>query len=265
MIAIVVVSHSEPLAAAAVELALQMVGSNPPPIEVAAGNDGGLGTDATAVAAAIQRADEASGGTGVLVITDLGSAVMSSEMALELVDDLVGEVRLSRAPLVEGLVAAVVQASQGSSLDVVEREAAGALRAKSALLSPADDTAPQSPAGAVSAATGSAAAGGDADGNADSDTETLDVQIVNREGLHARPAVLMAKAAAELTVDVEITNLETGAGPASADSMLELMSLGVRQGNRVRLSAHGVDARESLQRLAALIAAGLGEGADSTS
>ncbi|MGI8700613.1 MAG: HPr family phosphocarrier protein [Nocardioidaceae bacterium] len=254
MVGIVVVSHSEPLAVAAVELAMQMVGSDPPPVEVAAGNDGGLGTDAVAVAAAIQRADAASAGTGVLVVTDLGSAVMSSELALELVEDLSGPVRLSRAPFVEGLVAAVVQASVGSSLEAVEREATSAIQAKTAQL--AGET--EWPATDETAQESASEAAPDAD--APSDVQSIEVQIVNPEGLHARPAVLLAKAAADLAVDVSVTNLDSGAGPASADSMLELMSLGVRQGNRVRLSAQGSAARDALETLAGLIAAGLGEG-----
>jgi PTS hybrid protein len=83
---------------------------------------------------------------------------------------------------------------------------------------------------------------------------------VNPQGLHARPAALFAKAAADLPVDVTVTNLDTGQGPADADSMMELMTLGVRLGNRVRLSAAGPEAQAALDSLAALIADGLGEG-----
>jgi len=248
VVGIVVVSHSEPLAGAAVELALQMVADDPPPIEVAAGNDGGLGTDAVAVAAAIQRADQASGGSGVLVVTDLGSAILSAEMALELTDDLSGEVWLSRAPFVEGLVAAVVQAAMGRGLAEVEREAVGAAGAKAAQLGPAEHDAP-TPSGRPSTV------------DADSGNGThLDVEIVNSQGLHARPAALFAKAASDLAVEVTVTNLETGQGPVDADSMIELMSLGVRLGNRIRLAANGPEAAAALDSLAALIADGLGEG-----
>ncbi len=252
MVGIVVVSHSEPLAEAAVTLAVQMVGDNPPPIEVAAGNDGGLGTDAVAVAEAIQRADRASAGTGVLVITDLGSAILSAEMALELTDELSGEVLLSRAPFVEGLVAAVVQAAMGRSLAAVEKEAVGAAAAKAAQLGPASDASPDAPEAAEPDGTASSAA--------DGDVTTLDVEIVNPQGLHARPAALFAKAAADLPVEVTVTNLDTGQGPADADSMMELMTLGVRLANRVRLSASGPEAQAALESLAALISDGLGEG-----
>ncbi len=68
MIGLVAVSHSRPLAMAAVELALQMGGAAPPVVRVAAGGpDGDLGTDAVAIAAAI---DEADSGDGVLVLMD---------------------------------------------------------------------------------------------------------------------------------------------------------------------------------------------------
>ena len=85
MVGIVVVSHSRRLADAAVELALQMVRGTPPPIEVAAGLDGHvLGTDAARVKEAIDRVASPD---GVLVIMDLGSAVLSAELALELRGD----------------------------------------------------------------------------------------------------------------------------------------------------------------------------------
>jgi PTS hybrid protein len=257
VIGIVVVSHSEPLARAAVELATQMVADNPPAMEIAAGSDGGLGTDATAIAAAIQRADQASSGTGVLVMMDLGSAVMSSEMALELVDDIAGEVYLSRAPFVEGLVSAAVQAALGRSVREVEREAVKAVGAKADQLGP-DDGPGAGPPDTADASTG------DEQPTSPPPGDYVDVEVVNPQGLHARPAALLAKAAAELPVEVSVTNLETGAGPAAADSMLELMSLGARIGMMIRLSAEGPEAESALATLARLVSDGLGEFVDRT-
>lgn len=130
MIGIVVVSHSRALADAAVELSSELFGAGTPPtIVVASGTaDGGFGTDATAVSAAIEAADS---GDGVLVLMDLGSSVMSAEMALEFLDpDLASRVRLCGGPLVEGLVVASVTASTGASLDKVDSEARRALEAK---------------------------------------------------------------------------------------------------------------------------------------
>ena len=102
---------------------------NRPVIAVAAGLDETtFGTDATAVSEAITTADSPD---GVLVLLDLGSAVLSAELALEFVDpELAERVRLSSAPLVEGLVAAVVTASTGASLDAVAAEAERGLLGK---------------------------------------------------------------------------------------------------------------------------------------
>jgi phosphoenolpyruvate---glycerone phosphotransferase subunit DhaM len=132
-VGLVVVSHSRPLAEAAVTLARQMLPGAEVAIEVAAGtDDGGLGTDAVAVSAAITAADS---GDGVVVLMDLGSAVMSAETALELLDDDVRErVLLSSAPLVEGLVGAVVVASGGADRDRVAAEALRGLAPKQAHL-----------------------------------------------------------------------------------------------------------------------------------
>jgi phosphocarrier protein FPr len=133
-VGLVVVSHSRPLAEAAVTLARQMLPGSDLAVEVAAGtDDGGLGTDAVAISAAITAADT---GDGVVVLMDLGSAVMSAETALELLDDDVrSRVLLSPAPLVEGLIGAVVVAAGGADRDRVNAEALRGLAPKQAHLS----------------------------------------------------------------------------------------------------------------------------------
>ena len=84
MIGIVVVSHSRALARAAVELAAQMLHGPRPPIAIAAGLDEDtLGTDAVQIKEAIERVD---GPDGVVVLLDLGSAVLSAELARDLLD-----------------------------------------------------------------------------------------------------------------------------------------------------------------------------------
>jgi len=130
---VVVVSHSRPLADAAVALARQMLPGTEVAVEVAAGtDDGGLGTDAVAISAAITAADS---GDGVVVLMDLGSAVMSAETALEFLDDEVRDrVVLSPGPLVEGLVGAVVVASGGADRERVAAEALRGLAPKQAHL-----------------------------------------------------------------------------------------------------------------------------------
>ncbi|MCU1618822.1 MAG: dhaM [Modestobacter sp.] len=132
-VGLVVVSHSRPLAEAAVTLARQMLPGRELAIEVAAGTeDGGLGTDAVAISAAMAAADS---GNGVVVLMDLGSAVLSAETALELLDDDVRErVLLSPGPLVEGLIGAAVVAAGGADRDRVAAEALLGLAPKQAHL-----------------------------------------------------------------------------------------------------------------------------------
>src|ERR1700691_4129224 len=134
MVGIVVVSHSAGLADGVIALAREMAGPSLA-LEAAGGFEDGdpthpaLGTDAGRVLEAIERAMSAD---GVLVLMDLGSALMSAEFAVELLEDPPGPVRLSAAPLVEGAVAAAVAASGGASLDAVADEARGALAMKAA-------------------------------------------------------------------------------------------------------------------------------------
>jgi PTS hybrid protein len=132
-VGLVVVSHSRPLADAAVTLARQMLPGSDLAVEVAAGtDDGGLGTDAVAISEAMTAADA---GDGVVVLMDLGSAVLSAETALELLDDDVRErVLLSPGPLVEGLIGAVVVAAGGADRDRVAAEALRGLAPKQAHL-----------------------------------------------------------------------------------------------------------------------------------
>jgi PTS hybrid protein len=121
MVGLVVVSHSARIAEGIVELAGQMAGEVR--IEAAGGtDDGGLGTDAGLIAEAIEAADS---GDGVLVLVDLGSAVLSASMAIDelVTDDVRARTRIAEAPVVEGTVVAAVQASTGSDLDAVEAAA----------------------------------------------------------------------------------------------------------------------------------------------
>jgi PTS hybrid protein len=120
-VGIVVVSHSAELADATVRLVARL--ANLPadgPQLVAAGGleDGSIGTDATRIADALAAADT---GAGVVVLADLGSAVLATATAVdELIEtDLASRVRISRGPIVEGTFVAAVQASAGDRLDGV--------------------------------------------------------------------------------------------------------------------------------------------------
>ena len=251
MIGIVAVSHSARLGEAALELALQMVPGEGARVRVAAGAgtdaDGApiLGTDAVAVAAAIDElADDCD---GVLVLMDLGSAVLSAELALELrLSDV--PVRLAPAPFVEGLLAAVVSAAAGGDLDVVADEASASLAAKSGQLDP-PAPAGEGPTSAEPGPTSSQPAGA-----AD---ETRTVRVRNPLGIHARPAALIAEASSG--APVRLRRLPDGP-EAAAGSLSRLLVLGARQGDEIELSASGPAAGEALDRIAALFDEGFGEG-----
>ena len=122
MVAIVVVSHSAALAASVIDFAKAM-GGDKAHLEPAGGVEDGIGTDFELIGAAVERACEASGDDGVLVLMDLGSAVQTAQMVLELGELDPGKVRLVAAPLVEGAVAASINAGGGGSLDEVAAEA----------------------------------------------------------------------------------------------------------------------------------------------
>lgn len=246
MIGIVAVSHSARLGEAALELALQMVQGGGARVKVAAGAgtdaDGApvLGTDAVAVAAAIDELSDDC--DGVLVLMDLGSAVLSAELALELRASDV-PVRLAPAPFVEGLLAAVVSAAAGGSLDDVAAEASGALAAKTGQL----DDPPAEFAPVAAAPTDRSGA------------VTRTVVVRNPLGIHARPAALIAEASAG--ADVRLRRVP-GGPEASGASLTRLLTLGARQGDQIELSALGPDAEGALERLAALFDDGFGEGVD---
>jgi dihydroxyacetone kinase phosphotransfer subunit len=116
LVGIVVVSHSRRLAEGIVELARQMAGDDVALEAVGGAPDGSLGTEADGISAAIGRAQR---GAGVVILADLGSAVLASQTALELLGDDGGRIAISGGPIVEGAVVGAVQASIGQDLDEV--------------------------------------------------------------------------------------------------------------------------------------------------
>ena len=114
-VGIVLVSHSAELAAGAAHLAAQVSGGTVTIIAAGGTDDGDLGTSAAKVADGLRRADQ---GAGVVVLPDLGSAVLTVKAVLE---DHIGKgtVLLADAPFVEGAVAATVTAAAGGDVKAV--------------------------------------------------------------------------------------------------------------------------------------------------
>ena len=237
MIGIVVVSHSPELAEAAVELALEMVPGAAPRVAIAAGTgDGRTGTDAVRVSAAIA---EVASADGVLVLHGprlRGAERRDSPSSSSAMSD--GEVRLSSAPFVEGLLAAVVRAAGGATLDEVDREARGALAGKESQLQHPEKT----PVEAAPPAVGA--------------VEERFV-LPNPEGLHARPASLIVTALGGL--DAKVTVRTGDKKPVDGRSPIGLMALGARQGDEIVVAATGEQAGQAIAAVRELIATSFGE------
>ncbi|MEG8178538.1 phosphoenolpyruvate--protein phosphotransferase [Nocardia terpenica] len=243
MIGIVVVSHSLSLAQAAVALAAEMVHGQEVRIGVAAGLDEHtFGTDAVAVAEAIGAADS---GDGVLVLMDLGSAVLSAELALELMDSP-HEVRLSAAPVIEGLIAAAVSAAGGAALGEAAAEAENALLGKRTQLGGEQEQAAEPPP------------------ESSGDRIAAHFVVTNPHGLHARPAARLVAELRGLDAEVRMRNRTTDSAPVSGRSLSRIAALGILAGHEVEITATGPDASTAVDRVSALAArefdeAGAGE------
>jgi multiphosphoryl transfer protein len=246
VIGIILVSHSAKVAEGVAELAREMGGADVrlEPVGGLDMPDRPMGTDAVLVMRAIDRvwSDD-----GVLVLMDLGSAVLSAEMALDMLPtDRRERILLCEAPFVEGAVAAAVAARLGKSLPEVAEEARGGLGPKAAHLG----TPAPSPADSVSAPDAGEAAGPHA---------SVRLSVENPLGLHARPAARFVHTAGRFDADVRVTNRTTGAGPANARSLNAVATLGVRQGHQIEVVAWGPEAQVAIDAIGALAADRFGD------
>lgn len=247
MVGLVLVSHSHELAQAVKALAEQQTQGRAPIAAVGGTGDPTqpFGTDATAILEAIHTVYD---DDGVVVLMDLGSAIMSAEMALEFLEpEQAARVRLVAAPFVEGAMAAAVQASIGMGLDAVVDEAMAALAPKQEALGVA--VAAETLAASVSTPAPAIEGG----------AIVARVTLVNHAGLHFGPAVLFVQKAAEFRSAITVRNLSTGAGPVEARRFNQVLSLGAEQGHEIELSARGDDAAAAIAALVALIESGFGE------
>lgn len=237
---LVIVSHSAQLADGTAELARQM-GGDEVAIEPAGGlDDGSIGTDAERVRAAIERVRSPD---GVLVLMDLGSALMSAEIALELLEGDGGPVVLSAAPLVEGAVAAAARARGGAALTEVAAEARGALVMKTSQVEEDEDVATPAPSDGVEALAAR-------------------LPVGNRLGLHVRPAGRIIELVAEHDATVELRNATRGTGPTDGRSLTGIALLRAVQGDELAVAARGPQAQPLLDALRALANENFGDPPD---
>ncbi|HET8867941.1 MAG TPA: dihydroxyacetone kinase phosphoryl donor subunit DhaM [Agrococcus sp.] len=221
-VGLVIVSHSARIAEGVVELAAQMA---PSVVIAPAGgtDDGGIGTSFDKVQVALATAES---GDGVVVLCDLGSAVLTAETAL----DFAGEperIRIADAPIVEGAVAAAVAAESGAGIEQV--------------LAAAQDQAPA--AEPATAAAGASSPEGAA---------VLEVELANEHGLHARPAAELVRTASGFDAHVTVNGVD-------AKSMLRVLALGLDHGATARFEATGAQAAEAIAAIERLAGEGFGE------
>ncbi len=231
-VALILVSHSRDLARGTAELAGQMA----PGVLIvpAGGTPDGLGTSFDLVSESLVEAT--SDGTAAVVLTDLGSAVLTTEAVLDFADeDVVERVRLADAPFVEGAVAAAVAAAGGAGLDEV--------------LAAAQDAGAAFGHGATRDAEGDGAPAGNA---AASDGVVREVVLRNPLGLHARPAAELARMVSGFDATVTI-------GGVNAVSVLELMKLGATGGQRLVVHAVGPEAAAAVEAVSRAVDGGFGE------
>ena len=242
-VGILVVSHSAAIAKGTVELARQMAADVP---LVAAGgtDDGGIGTSFEAITAGIEELAQAD---AVVVLCDLGSAYLTTDTALDFLDDDVrSRVHVSQAPLVEGTVAAAVAAQTGGDADAVLAAAASAAGPE------AGASSASRPSGDQPGGTGPADGAAPVDDAAGSDRVSASVELVNETGLHARPAAEFVKTAAKYDASVHVNGVD-------AKSLLAIMALALPKGATVSIDATGQDAQAAVDALVELVRSGFGE------
>ncbi|MCP1502010.1 PTS hybrid protein [Curtobacterium herbarum] len=245
-VGILVVSHSAAVAQGTVDIARQMAGDVQ--LVAAGGTDeGGIGTSFEAITAGIEQL---AGAEGIVVLCDLGSAYLTTDTALDFLDDdLRARVHVSDAPIVEGTVAAAVAAQTGGDVDAVLAAAASAAGAETD--AGPDDAATGLPGGAPHPADAGAADGTHA-AAADGTHASATVELVNASGLHARPAAEFVKTSAKHDASVRVNGVD-------AKSLLAIMALALPKGAAVTIEASGPDARAAVDALTDLVRSGFGE------
>lgn len=121
MIGLVIVSHSNKIAEGIVDLCYEMAGKDLNIIPAGGTSDGRIGTDPILIKDSIEKAYD---GDGVAILADIGSSIMSSELAMEMLeDDIKKKTCILDTPIVEGSIAVSVQASISKDMEDIKRAA----------------------------------------------------------------------------------------------------------------------------------------------
>jgi phosphocarrier protein HPr len=92
--------------------------------------------------------------------------------------------------------------------------------------------------------------------NGDKTTQSRDVTVQNRQGIHARPSASFVKLASQFTCDVFI---EKDGETINGKSIMGLLMLAAGPGSKLRIVCTGVDSLAAVTQLCALVDAKFGE------
>ncbi|MDO4436243.1 MAG: dihydroxyacetone kinase phosphoryl donor subunit DhaM [Cardiobacteriaceae bacterium] len=233
MIGLVLVSHSPKIAEGLADLIREMANC---PLALAAGIDDPehpIGTDAVKI---MQAVEEVMSDDGVVILVDLGSAILSAQTALDLLaPEMAEKVSIAAAPLVEGALSAAITASAGADRVTVVREAESALNAKYEALG--RNLEPTSEIAEPSAFS--------------HHEQSLTVKLTPPHGLHARPAAKIVATLRPFEAKMRLSLAKNGK-TANAKSMTAIMTLGAVCGDELTLFAEGSDANQALQAFKSL-------------
>ena len=86
-----------------------------------------------------------------------------------------------------------------------------------------------------------------------------ELQVVNPDGLHTRPAAAIADAMSRFDARLSIANRRTGAAPLVVAGPISIMLLDAQFGDPLAVTAEGAQAQAAIDALSALIRGGFGE------
>lgn len=89
----------------------------------------------------------------------------------------------------------------------------------------------------------------------------IEIVVEHEVGLHARPAAVFVKTATQFPCDIMVSKIRAGndSTAVNAKSILSVLSLGVEQGDVIKIKTTGKEAQEALTALKTLIESNFAE------
>ncbi len=239
MVSLIFVSHSYELAKTTAEYIKKVTNTTDVKISFSGGSgedNKELGTDAVEVFNAIE---DVYSDDGVIIFCDLGSALISSELAISMLDEeKSANVRMTSAPFIEGGINAAIQSSLGKNIDEVINESLESLTPKISYVKDKIDYTFNS-----------------------ENAETIEFKdyikgeykILLENGFHARPVFMFINIIANSKSEVYISNKTKHKPPVSADSVTKVTLLNIEYGDIMEIYAKGPDAEQVLERFEYLV------------